>query len=202
MNCETGAESFIKPKLLVIGFYAPGTGLSRVMEEILSALKDDYDIDWLGIGYQGPVLDQGYLIHPTNPNGGDIFAAFQAKQVLEQDHFQELLILADIWQFRHYVNVLKPVKGSTRFIAYIPLDGNITEPSLAEPLKSFDNLVVYTQWAAGQLSSALDQLKGTSPKVDVIEHGVETQTFFPLENLVESNFDPAQRAQIKNQTVS
>ena len=187
-----------KPKLLVIGFYAPGTGLSRVMEEILAAVKHDYDIDWLGIGYQGPLLtDQGYRIHPTNPNGGDIFAAFQAKAALEQDHYQVLLILADIWHFKHYANVLTPVKGLTRFTAYIPLDGNITDSELTKPLLMFDDVLAYTLWAAKELVNALSEYNDSSANVDVIAHGVETQTFFPLANLVESNFDPVLRSRIK-----
>ncbi len=188
-----------RPKLLAIGFYAPGTGLSRVMEEILSTAKDNYDIDWLGIGYQGPALNQGYRIHPTNPNGGDIFAAFQAKAALEQHQYEVLLIVADIWQYKHYANVLGPVKDSTRFIAYIPLDGNITEPQITEPLLSFDDVVAYTPWAAKQLSTALSELDRSLPNVDVIAHGVETQTFFPLENLIESSFNPTLRAKIKSE---
>ena len=188
------------PKLLVIGFYAPGTGLSRVMEEVLTAVRHDHEIDWLGIGYTGSLLeDKGYRIHPTNPEGGDIFAAFQAKSALEKNAYQALLILADIWQFQHYANVLQSVKDATRFIAYIPLDGNITDPMLSKPLLGFDDIIVYTSWAQDQLQHAFKQLNERSAKVNVIAHGVETATFFPLQNLVESNFDPVLRARIKSE---
>ena len=186
-----------RPRLLALGFYAPGTGLSRVMEEVLEGLRENYQIDWLGLGYQGDVLECEYTIHPTNQKGGDIYGAFQAKAALEANAYQVVLILADIWQFEYYARILGKVKADTRFVAYIPLDGNVTNPELVKPLALFDDVVVYTQWAADQLQNAFKQSDDTFPKVDVIGHGVNVSAFHPVEGLVNSGFDPVKRTAVK-----
>ena len=188
-----------KPKLLAMGFYAPGTGLSRVMEEVLEGLRNEYQIDWLGLGYQGDVLECEYTIHPTNLKGGDIYGAFQAKKALETVDCDVFLILADIWQFDYYVRILGEVKNNTRYVAYIPIDGEITNPELVEPLSHFDDVVVYTDWAADQIESASKKLSCQFPKVDVIGHGVDVSSFYPVEGLVDSEFDPVHRSQVKSE---
>ena len=66
-------------RLIAIGYNIAGTGLTRVMHSIMRRLADRHEIHYLGIGYSGDVVhDRGLTIYPTNPKGGDVFAAFQA----------------------------------------------------------------------------------------------------------------------------
>lgn len=72
-------------KILAIGYNTAGTGLTRVMHSVLRRLADRHTIHLLGIGYSGEIVrDRGLTIHPTNPRGGDVFAAFQAKAMIEE----------------------------------------------------------------------------------------------------------------------
>ena len=72
-------------KIIAIGFNIYGTGLTRVMHSIMRRLADRHEIHYLGIGYSGETIrDQGLTIHPTNLKGGDVFAAFQAKRLIEE----------------------------------------------------------------------------------------------------------------------
>jgi hypothetical protein len=88
-------------KLIAIGFNTYGTGLTRVMHGIMRRLADRHEIHYLGIGYTGEtVRDRGLTIHPTNPRGGDIFAAFQAKTLIEEIDPALVFILHDIWPLR------------------------------------------------------------------------------------------------------
>ena len=49
------------------------------MHGIMRRLADRHEIHYLGIGYRGDTyVDRGLTIYPTNPKGGDVFAAFQA----------------------------------------------------------------------------------------------------------------------------
>jgi hypothetical protein len=71
-------------KLIAIGFNTPGTGLTRVMHSILRRLAGRHEIHYLGIGYCGEIVrDRRLTIYPTNPKGGDVFAAFQAARLIE-----------------------------------------------------------------------------------------------------------------------
>ena len=81
------SESRARIRLIVIGYNVAGTGLTRVMHSVVGRLADRHEIHYLGIGYSGDVVrDRGLTIYPTNPNGGDVFAAFQAKRLIEDIH--------------------------------------------------------------------------------------------------------------------
>ena len=87
-------------KIIAIGFNMYGTGLTRVMHDIMRRLADRHEIHYLGIGYSGEtILDRGLTIYPTNPKGGDVFAAFQAKRMIEEIDPALVFILHDIWCF-------------------------------------------------------------------------------------------------------
>src|SRR3712207_6086732 len=89
-------------KFIAIGFNTQGTGLMRVMHSIMRRLADRHEIHYLGIGYSGEtVRDRGLTIYPTNAKGGDVFAAFQAKRLIEEIDPALVFILHDIWHFDH-----------------------------------------------------------------------------------------------------
>ena len=72
-------------RLIAIGFNVTGTGLTRVLDTVLRGLADRHEIHFLGIGYSGEIVhDRGLTIYPTNPKGGDVFAAFQAMRLIEE----------------------------------------------------------------------------------------------------------------------
>src|SRR5271170_2145506 len=96
-------------RLIAIGFNAAGTGLTRVMHSVMRRLAGRHEIHYLGIGYSGEtVRDRGLTIYPTNPQGGDVFAAFQAARLIEAIHPDLVLILHDIWMFEYYLRILGP----------------------------------------------------------------------------------------------
>ena len=69
-------DSGPRVRLIAIGYYTAGTGLSRVMRSVMGRLADRHEIHFLGIGYSGEIVrDRGLTIYPTNPTGGDVFAA-------------------------------------------------------------------------------------------------------------------------------
>ena len=105
-----------RPRILAIGLYVDGIGLTRVMREITSRLVDAYDIDWLGIAYKGePTLDGGVRVHPTNPRGGDVFAAHQARAMIEADPPDIVFLLHDLWIFENFSQVFAPLRRRAAF---------------------------------------------------------------------------------------
>ena len=168
-------------KLIAIGFNTRGTGLTRVMHSIMRRLADRHEIHYLGIGYSGEIVrDRGLTIYPTNPKGGDVFAAFQAARLIEEIRPDLVFILHDIWMFEYYLRILGPFRDPLRIVGYIPIDGKITNEQVAVPLRSADRVVVYTDFARAQFEQAFERLSGAFPAVDVVPHGIDRHRFFPL----------------------
>ena len=96
------------------------------MRTVMGRLAADFDVDYLGIGYAGPLIeDRGVRMHPTNPHGGDVFGAFQALAMVQRDPPDVVFVLHDIWLFDNYRRVFEPIRNQTKFVGYIPLDGAI-----------------------------------------------------------------------------
>jgi len=190
-------------KLIAIGFNAHGTGLTRVMHSILRRLADRHEIHYLGVGYAGETIrDRGLICHPTNQRGGgDAFAAYQAKQLIEEIDPDVVFILHDIWYFAHYLRVLGPYRNRTKIVCYIPLDGKIVKDEDAEALESADRVVVYTEFAHREFEAAFERLRakrgGDYPLVEVIPHGVDCERFHPFPALKQAAFAAPARAEAK-----
>jgi D-inositol-3-phosphate glycosyltransferase len=190
-------------KIIAIGFNTPGTGLTRVMHSIMRRLADAHEIHYLGIGYSGePIQDRGLTFHPTNmKGGGDVFAAFQAKSLIEEIEPDLVFILHDIWYFAHYLRTLGPYRGRLRIVCTIPLDGRIINEDDAASLDQADRVVVYTEFARQEFEAAFDRLRGKQggefPAVDAIPHGVDLSRFHPFPQLQQASFASSARAEAK-----
>ncbi len=190
-------------KIIAIGFNTNGTGLTRVMHSIMRRLADRHEIHYLGIGYSGETIrDRGLTIHPTNPNGGDVLAAYQAARMIDEIDPALVFILQDIWYFNHYLRTLGPSRDRVKIACYIPLDGRISNEQDAAPLEQADRVIVYTEFARGEFEGAFDLLRGKRdggvfPAVDVIPHGVDRKRFHPLPQLVQSSFASSARVEAK-----
>jgi D-inositol-3-phosphate glycosyltransferase len=189
-------------KIIAIGFNIHGTGLTRVMHDIMRRLADRHEIHYLGIGYSGDtVVDRGLTIYPTNPKGGDVFAAFQAERMIKEIDPDLVFILHDIWYFPHYLKILGPYRDRLRIVCYIPLDGKIINEEDAASLERADRVVAYTEFAQKQFEAAFDRLRmrrgGEFPQVDVIPHGVNLNRFHPFPQLKQASFASPARAEAK-----
>jgi glycosyltransferase involved in cell wall biosynthesis len=189
-------------KIMAIGFNIHGTGLTRVMHDIMRRLADRHEIHYLGIGYSGEIIvDRGLTIYPTNPKGGDVFAAFQAQRMIEEIDPALIFILHDIWLFEHYLKILGPYRDRLRIVAYIPLDGKIINEENAAPLERADRVVVYTKFAQKEFEGAFGRLRakrgGEFPAVDVIAHGVDRNRFHAFPQLKEASFASPARTEAK-----
>lgn len=192
-------------KLIAIGYHTAGTGLTRVMRSIMRRLAGRHEIHFLGIGYSGEIIrDRGLTIYPTNPKGGDIFAAFQAKKLIEEINPALVFIMHDLWIFDYYLSILGPYRDRLKIACYIPLDGYIVNEDDAASLGQADRVVVYTDYARAEFKQAFRRLRekqtdSNFPDVDVIPHGVDRDCFHPFPPLLEASFASAGRVEAKQQ---
>jgi glycosyltransferase involved in cell wall biosynthesis len=190
-------------RLIAIGHNIAGTGLTRVMHSLLRRLAERHEVHYLGIGYAGEIVrDRSLTIYPTNPRGGDVFAAFQAKKLIEDIHPAVVFILNDIWYFQYYLRLLGPCRNGLKIVTYIPLDGAIVREEDAAALDQADRVVTYTQFGRTQFEGAFRRLRDkqparTFPAVDVIPHGLDRDRFFPFPDLTRASFAAAGRAHAK-----
>ena len=184
-------KSSARPKILAVGFHAPGTGFSRVMEKILGGVSGDWDCHWIGIGYKGPVLEGPFTLYPCNLEGGDVFGAYQARRMIEELRPAALFLLNDFWNLGRYGRVLGEALRGIPAVAYTPVDGEIPDPALVEPLRFLDRLVLYTEFGREQMERAATALRATESgfalgATEVVPHGVDTVTFRPLADKCEA----------------
>src|SRR5262245_33133961 len=159
------------------------------MHSVMGRLADRHEIHYLGIGYSGETIhDRGLVIHPTNPKGGDVFAAFQARRMIEDIGPALIFILHDIWTFDYYLRLLGPFRDRLKIAAYIPLDGRIVDEANSAALEQADRVIAYTDFARAQFEAAFDRLRArdaarTFPPVDIVPHGIDPDRFFPRPEL-------------------
>jgi len=190
-------------RLVAIGYNTSGTGLSRVMHNLTRRIADRHEIHFLGIGYSGEVVrDRGLTVYPTNPRGGDVFAAFQAASLIEEIEPALVFVMHDIWLFDYYVRILGPYRDRLKIAAYIPLDGKIVNEDDAAPLAQTDTVVAYSEFGRAEFEGAFRRLlekqaAAEVPPVAVLPHGVDQGRFYPFPELVEASFASAGRVEAK-----
>jgi len=187
-------------RIIAIGYNTHGTGLTHVMHAIMRRLADRHEIHYLGIGYSGEIVhDRGLTIYPTNPKGGDVFAAFQAIRMIEEIHPSLIVILHDIWMFDYYLRIFKPYRDQLKIISYIPLDGKIINEDDSAALEECDCVVGYTRFFKNEFDGAFSRLvqkrgAGNFPEVKIIPHAVDQDRFHPYPELLRAEFASEGRA--------
>jgi len=178
---QAQSRSADAPHLLLFGWYQPGTGFTRVLEALLPTLAKHFVITWMGVGYRGPAFswsDRVY-VEPTNLHGGDLVGAYSARERWSELQPDAVFALNDPWYLLHYSRALGDVLGSVPMVGYMPLDGQICDPSLLSELIGFSQLVTYTETAAADLASALSAARIPTPTTHA-GHGVDLSQFHPL----------------------
>jgi D-inositol-3-phosphate glycosyltransferase len=154
------------------------------MDSVLRRLAERHEIHFLGIGYSGEIVrDRGLTIYPTNPKGGDAFAAFQAMRLIDELRPAVVLVMHDLWMFDYYLDLFGPYRDRLKIVACIPLDGRIANEEDAAPLARADRIVAYTHFARAEFEGAFRRLRGRFPAVEVIPHGVDLDRFHRLPEL-------------------
>lgn len=161
------------------------TGFARVMEGIFRPLAQRYEIHQLGTNYRGDPHTYDWKVYPAE-TGGDRWGANRVVSLAERIKPHLVFILNDIWVQHAYLKELRRLKPMPPIVLYCPVDGGPFDPEAIEPLGGVARCVAYTEFGRRQLEEAARRQKEKDssfafPDVEVIPHGVDTDTFRPLE---------------------
>ena len=114
-----------------------------------------------------------------------MYGAKQAVNLCLEIKAETILLLNDFWMIKNYKHPFSVLPDEVNIIAYIPLDGDIDDPSYIEKSLWLDDIILYNNHAHNQVIKAIEKLsikKGLSDRsrIHVIPHGVDYETFYRL----------------------
>jgi D-inositol-3-phosphate glycosyltransferase len=148
--------------------------------------------------------EPGFTLHPTNVNGGDVFGAIRAAELVRETDACVMLLLYDFWMLHSHMRTLARLRDRAAIMAYVPIDGRIVDDRFLEPLSPVDRFVAYTRFGQAELQAArgrlLDRgLPFSVAPVAVIPHGVDGAAFHPLAPSLEAQLVPGGRRAVREQ---
>lgn len=186
------------PILLFSDHPAAHSGLARICRDLATQidvyLDDDFRVATLGYGSPGSTRLRFPQYHWAQrddflplelPQIWREFAQDEPGIVMTIGDIQRFLPLADgkFSQNREFSEWFDGMRRSKRIAlwGYFPIDahgvGGRLGPQLAHTLSHYDRVLVPSEWAKEIIRKTLPSLK-----VDAIPHGIDTDTFRPIEN--------------------
>lgn len=172
-------------KILMVGFGLEPGGFTRVVHEIAAELCRHYEVHHLATNlFSQREHDKPWQIYP-NDLEGDPFGVEKLRRLVAQIQPDICWILNDFWFLSRYYEVLAENRDRMKSVAYMPLDGKITNPDFVGALQFFDTVVTYNDFARLELERVFASVGEADadfvePSIEMIPHGIDSETFFPL----------------------
>lgn len=170
-----------KPKLLWVGDIVATTGFARVTENVLSKLKDKYEIHVLGCNWHGDYtpLQEVYRLYPASNRFQQApFGEDRIREIVANIRPDVVFTMNDIWiineQWRRIADLRPELKF--KFVGYYPMDSYEWYGSLMDTINEWDAAVCYTEFGAQETINA-----GAKNTISVVPHGVTPGQFYPMD---------------------
>ena len=172
-----------KTKVLWCGDIVAMTGFSRVTENVIYRLKDDFEIVVLGNNWWGDPCDQqkDFKMYPSSNRFQTApFGEQRIREVVEKEKPDIVFTINDMWiineQYRQIEELHKA--GNFKFVGYAPMDSYGWVGCLAETANDWDAIISYTEFGAHEFVKG-----GIRKPIAVIPHGVTPGQFYPMDKL-------------------
>lgn len=175
-----------KPVLLVLGDAVAPTGFARVMHALLQRFAEHYEVHQIGQNYRGDPHPYPWSIYPAHL-GGDVYGIGRIAELAEKLKPSLVFAVNDAWILNQALEALRPSRGDARVVLYTPIDGGPLDPAYVKAFDVADDVVAYTEFGREVLGSAFAEARAAAggelrlPALHVIPHGVDTESFFPLD---------------------
>ena len=169
---------------MAVGHGAAPTGFSRVLDSVIQRLSQKYDFHHFATNHRSEHLDGRWSIY-GNPDNRDPNGLERLSELIDQLQPQIVLVLNDLWFCCVHAYRLRSRSNRPVLMAYSPVDGELTRPDVYSLVGVFDKVVAYTQFGKNELDKIRyeDERLGfhcLTKSIEIIPHGVDTDTFFPL----------------------
>jgi len=168
-----------KTKILWCGDIVAMTGFARVTENVITRLKDDFEIVVLGHNWWGDPCEQQneFKIYPSSNRFQTApFGEQRIREVVEREKPDIVFTINDMWiintQYQQIQDLHK--QGKFKFVGYAPMDSYGWIGCLAETANDWDAIVSYTEFGAHEFVRG-----GIRNPIAVIPHGVTPGQFYP-----------------------
>lgn len=168
-----------KTKVLWCGDIVAMTGFARVTENVISRLKDNFEIVVLGNNWWGDPtpLQADFRMYPSsNRFQQEPFGVERIREVVEREQPDIVFSINDMWivneQYRRIKDLHK--EGKFKFVGYVPMDSYNWIGCLADEANEWDTIISYTEFGAYEFVKG-----GITKPIAVIPHGVTPGQFYP-----------------------
>ena len=157
------------------------TGFARVTENVISRLKDDFDIVVLGHNWWGDPCEQqkDFKIYPSSNRFQTApFGEQRIREIVEREQPDIVFTINDMWiintQYQQIQDLHK--QGKFKFVGYAPMDSYGWIGCLADTANDWDAVISYTEFGAHEFVKG-----GIRKPIAVIPHGVTPGQFYPAD---------------------
>jgi len=169
-----------KPRLFVwCDTPTVATGFGIVAKNLLRDLHKKYEVDILGINYQG---DEKYdtnkwFIYPAM-DYPDFVGMKKMSKLLPKINPDVIFLFQDIFHITDAWDMVQKQSPNSKKVIYFPIDGTPVNVSWKKPIVQADVVITYTEFAK---QAILDTFPKLDPdKILTLDHGIDTNVFKPL----------------------
>lgn len=160
-------------KILILSDGVSYTGLARVAHALADGLlAKRHEISLLATNYAGDPHPYPYRIYPA---GSDVYGFAKLPAIIQAERPEAIIAIQDYWIVNQWLDITQQLPYRPRFIAYCPVDGQSPEKHELTRLERADCIVAYTQFAKAEMI-----LAGIDKHIEVIPHGIDHQSFYPI----------------------
>lgn len=170
-----------KPKILWSGDIIARTGFARVTENLITRLKDKYEIVVLGNNWWGDPneFQKDFQMFPSsNRFATEPFGVQRVREITENVKPDIVFVNNDAWIVNQIYEQIRELheKKLFKFVAYMPMDSYGWTGCLNQYSNAWDGIYVYTKFGAEEF-----KLSGINKEVGVIPHGITDGQFYPMD---------------------
>jgi D-inositol-3-phosphate glycosyltransferase len=172
-----------KPRLLLIGWLSPGSGVTRVLTNLAAAIADQYNIHVLALG----AAPQAKLalpsiecsVWPFNTTAPQIEAGFPA--LLARLRPEIVLVLGPPPWAAPLLWATRRIRPQSRIVIFSGVEGSLANGEWLRPLAAVDDCILLTEHVRRDIvRHAAAAAPRRLPRLHVLPYGVDTAVFRPL----------------------
>lgn len=167
-------------RILYCGDNGIQTGFGRVAENLIPLLAEKHEVHALSTNYHGDPNDmqKHCKMYPAMVGGSDPFGSHRIPEMIARVKPDIIFAVNDIWILKNLWAKAKPYKEQFGFkwYGYFPVDSYGFFPEVFNGCEEWDGMGTYTQFGLEEVRKA-----GCTVPCDVIPHGIDRQSFFPID---------------------